>query len=215
MRHGPGSPPPCSARDSGGGWEKAGSGRCSDGEAWAWPPSGAAPPKCWAFQALAGSVYPLWVSPTLPALVSGLGGNRCAHHRGQKSLAPSAPANPPLLPPFLSSDSCQCLPLPCISCSRQGQPPGHAHPPLRIPCPSGPFALPPLGTRYPFGLLHILHSVSLAALMHCPVGIPWLPGPLHTLRSEFRVPRGFQHNLHSKLQAPDTGWAPYSIQEAV
>lgn len=121
----------------------------------------------------------------------------------------------PLLPPLLSSDSCQCLPLPCINCSRQGQPPGHAHPPLRIPCPSGPFALPPLGTPYPFGLLHILHSVSLAALMHCPLGIPCLPGPSNTLCSEFRVPRGLKHTLHSKLQAPDTRWAPDSIQEGV
>lgn len=44
MRHGPGSPPPRAARDSGGGWGWAGSGRCSGGELWAWPPSEAAPP---------------------------------------------------------------------------------------------------------------------------------------------------------------------------
>lgn len=176
--------------------------------------SGAAPPKCWAFQALAGSVYPLCVSPTLPALVAGLGGNRCAHHRGQKSLAPSASATP---------RSCHLFSLPTpANASRSPASIAVARASLRamhtlhsIPYPSGPFAFPALGTPYPFGLLHILHSVSLAALMHCPLGIPCLPGPSHTLCSEFRVPRGLKHTLHSKLQAPDTRWAPDSIQEGV
>lgn len=149
MRHGPGSPPPCSARDSGEGWEKAGSGRCSDGEAWAWPLSGAAPPKCWAFQALAGSVYPLCVSPTLPALVAGLGGNRCAHHRGQKSLAPSASATP---------RSCHLFFLPT----------------------------PANASRSPASI-----AIARASLR-----------AMHTLHSEFRVPRDLLHSLHSELRIP-------------
>lgn len=77
---------------------------------------------------------------------------------------------------------------------RRGQPPGHARLPLRILCPSGPFALPPLGIPYPSIL------VSLAAFAHCPLGIPCLPGLLHTLRGEFRAPRGLKH---TPLKSPD------------
>ena len=200
MRHGPGSPPPSSARDSGEGWEEAGSGRCSDGEAWAWLPLGAAPPSCWAF-----------------LVVAGLGGNRCALYRGQKTLAPSASTTPaPATSSFFRTpaNASRSPALKSVAVS-PGQPQGHERPPLKIPCPSGPFALPPLGIPYPFGLLHTLHSVSLVAFAHCPLGIPCLPGPLHTLRTEFCVPRGLKHTLHSKLQAPDTRWAPDSIQECV
>lgn len=125
---------------------------------------------------------------------------------------------PPLLPPLLSSDSCECLSLPCfiyISCSQPW--------PASGPCtPSTP------EFRVPRGSLHSLHSEFHIPLGFCKPSIrcPSLP-PLHAVPSEFHVSRdlgtrfaqnsvsleAFKHTLHSKLQAPDTRWAPDSIQE--
>lgn len=210
MRHGPGSPPPSSARDSGGGWEKAESGRCSDGVAWAWPPREPPLRAAGLSQLLSDLDYRCAPHSGLPGLVADLGGNRCVLRRGQKTLAQSAHATPA---PATSSlfRLLRMPPTPLLFHQLQ----------------SAGASLRAMHTRHsefcvPRGLLHSLHSEFHIPPFLCP------SRPLHTVPSEFHVSRDFctpfaensvpleaLSTLHSKVQTPDTRWAPHSIQEGV
>lgn len=195
MRHGPGSPPPRSARDSGGGWGWAGSGRCSGGELWAWPPSEAAPPRGERRSSLnQRTVCQDPGSLVLPSL--------SLVKVGTDAFPQSAEAPDTVCTGYPHSDvaissprpphSCECLrlqhPLPCLSCS-------HLGPAFRPLTPSTPntgslptFVHPPFRVCPDFCTLATRNSVSFGTFAHPPLGIPCPSQPLHTLHSEFQVP---------------------------
>lgn len=152
----------------------------------------------------------------LPGLVSDLGGNRCVLRRGQKNLAQSAPATPA---PATSSLFRLLRMPPAPLLFHQLQSAGVS---LR--------AMHACHSEFcvPRGLLHSLHAEFHMPLSFCIPSILCPLRPLHTVPLEFHVSRDFctpfaensvpleaLSTLHSKVQTPDTRWAPHSIQEGV